>query len=195
MLQTLERALTETVSVFGTNRILEPRFTRQLLLDFQSARDNTSGTPRYDITHQPELPIANDAGVVETYRRLDFRLLFLQQVGRTGDYLCLEVKYLDASDRSSDYEYVGQGVDRIVVGDYARGHPWAIMAGLERVGPIGISISNVNSRLKQRYGKKNGFKSTPSIGLPNVHESDHLQDGRPHKITIVHAFYFIVPTS
>ena len=81
VLQTLERALTATVSVVGEARPHEPQFTRQLLLDFERARDDTPGTPRYDITHQPELLTADASGGVATLRRLDFRLVFLRQVG------------------------------------------------------------------------------------------------------------------
>ena len=180
------------MAVIGDTRIHEPRFTRQLLLDFQQARDNTPGTPRYDVTHQPELPISGASGSVATLRRLDFRLVFLRQVGRTGDYLCLEFKYLDANDRRSDYDYVKDGVDRIVIGDYANGHPWAIMVGLERNGPLSASIQNVNIRLIQRYGADHGLKCSSSIRLPNVYESDHFQGSELHKITIVHAFHLIV---
>ena len=132
VLQTLERALSATISVIGDVRIHEPRFTRQLLHDFERARDNTPGTPRYDLTHQPELPIPNAAGAVTTFRRLDFRLLFSQQVGRTGDYLCLECKYLDAMDRKTDLNYVKEGVARIVDGDYARNHPWGYHGWLRK---------------------------------------------------------------
>ena len=191
VLQTLKRALAETVSTVGRTRLHEPRFTRQLLLDFERARDDTPSTPRYDITHQPELPIPDTSGAVASHRRLDFRLVFLRQVGRTGDYLCLECKYLDTSDRDTDRAYVNEGVDRIVIGDYARNHPWAIMVGLERVGPICMSIQNVDARLVAKYGKNHGFKPKPSVKLSNVRESDHYQTGGLNKITIVHAFFLI----
>ena len=193
VLQTMERALASTVSVVGSARIYEPRFTRQLLLDFERARDETPGTPRYDITHQPELPIADNSGVVGTLRRLDFRLVFLRQVGRTGDYLCIEFKYLEVLDRSTDREYVSDGVERIVIGDYARDHPWAVMVGLERVGPLRLSVQNVNSRLLARYGNHHGLRVAPGIKLHNVYSSEHQQGGGPHEITIIHAFYLIVP--
>lgn len=191
VLQTLERAIASTVAVIGEVRIYEPRFTRQLLLDFERARDSTPGSPRYDITHQPELPIADDKGVVSDLRRLDLRLVFLRQVGRTGDYLCLECKYLDTMDRDTDREYVNEGVDRIVVGDYAAKHPWAVMVGLERSGPIELSFDHINSRLVSKYGRLGGLKTTSSIGLDYVQESDHCQAGGPHRITIVHAIYLI----
>ena len=195
VLQTLERALAATVAVVGDARIYEPRFTRQLLLDFERARDDTPGTPRYDITHQPELPISDASGSVASLRRLDFRLIFLRQVGRTGDYLCLEFKYLDAKNRRTDDDYVKDGVDRIVVGDYANGHPWAIMVGLERSGPIDASIQHVNSRLVRKYGTDHGLKCSLNIRLLNVYESDHFQGSGLHKITIVHAFHLIVSTT
>lgn len=195
VLQTLERALRSTVSVIGDADVYEPRFTRQLLVDFELARDNTPSSPRYDITHQPELPIANKEGVVSSHRRLDLRLVFLRQVGRTGDYLCLECKYLDSADRNTDREYVDEGVDRIVIGDYARNHPWAVMVGLEKRGPIELSVKHINARLLAKYGKSAAIKSSLSIGLPNVHESEHFQAGGPHRITIVHAMYLIVPVS
>ena len=193
VLQTLGHALSATISIIGEVRIHEPRFTRQLLSDFERARDNTPGTPRYDLTHQPELPIANAAGAVTAFRRLDFRLLFSQQVGRTGDYLCLECKYLDAMARNTDLNYVKEGVARIVDGDYARDHPWAIMVGLERRGPLNITFEHINERLVSKYGTECSFKDTPSIRLPNVQESEHYQAGGPHRITIVHAIYLIVP--
>ena len=69
-------------------------------------------------------------GRVIAFRRLDIRILFSRQVGRRGDYLCIECKYLEADNRRSDDEYVAEGVDRIVTGAYARGHGFAIMAGL-----------------------------------------------------------------
>ena len=194
VLQTLERALATTVSIVGDARIHEPRFTRQLLLDFERARDGTPGTPRYDITHQPELPISGESGSVATLRRLDFRLKFLRQVGRTGDYLCLEFKYLDANERRTDYDYVNDGVNRIVVGDYAKGHPWAIMVGLERRGPLDISIQHVDLRLIHKYGADHGLTISSSIRLPNVYESGHCQGDERHRIAIVHAFHLIVPT-
>ena len=194
VLQTLGRALSATISIIGEARIHEPRFTRQLLLDFQRARDNTPATPRYDLTHQPELPIEDaTTGAVTALRRLDFRLLFSQQVGRTGDYLCLECKYLDTMDRNTDLNYVNEGVHRIVDGDYARNHPWAIMVGLERRGPLNITFKHINERLVSKYGTDCSFKDTPSIRLPNVQESEHYQAGGSHKITIVHAIYLIVP--
>ncbi|TDR34140.1 hypothetical protein [Aquamicrobium defluvii] len=193
VLQTLERALTATVTIVGDVRIHEPRFTRQLFLDFERARDETPGSPRYDITHQPELPIADDTGAVAVLRRLDLRILFQRQVGRTGDYLCLECKYLDANDRGTDREYVDEGVDRIVIGDYAANHPWAVMVGLERTGPLDLTACNVNARLIAKYGLVHGFKSKSDIRLANVHESDHLQADGPHQITIIHALYLITP--
>ena len=189
VLQTLERALAATMSILGDAHIYEPRFTRQLLLDFERARDGAPGSPRYDITHQSELPIADAAGAVARFRRLDFRLVFLKQVGRSGDYLCLEFKYLDAYDRRSDYDYVKDGVDRIVVGDYANGHPWAIMVGVERNGPLTLSTQQVNSRLVRSYGSEHGLRYSTRVRLPHVYESDHLQAGGPHQITILHAFY------
>ncbi len=192
VLQTLERALANTIAAIGNERIYEPRFTRQLLIDFERARDQTPGTPRYDITHQPELPIADSDGVVSALRRLDFRLLFVPQVGRTGDYLCIEFKYLEVTDRSTDREYVGDGVERIVVGDYARNHPWAIMVGLERVGPLLRSVQNVNSRLLTTYGHLHGLRIAPDVKLPHVYASQHEQGGGPHEITIIHAFYLIL---
>ena len=195
VLQTLERALTSTVAVIGDAEVYEPRFTRQLLVDFEHARDDTPGSPLYDITHQPELPIANERGVVSSHRRLDLRLVFLRQVGRTGDYLCLECKYLDSADRDTDREYVNEGVERIVIGDYARHHPWAVMVGLEKRGPVEVSVKNVNERLIAKYGESAAIKPFSSIGLPNVHESEHFQAGGPHRITIVHAMYLIVPVS
>lgn len=191
VLQTLERAIAATVTAVGEVRIHEPRFTRQLLLDFERARDNTPGTPRYDITHQPELPIADDKGVVAELRRLDLRLVFLQQVGRTGDYLCLECKYLDTRVRDTDREYVNEGVDRIVVGDYAANHPWAVMVGLERNGPVNLAFDHIDARLVSKYGRSAGLKKTSGIALSNVRESDHYQSGGSHRITIVHAIYLI----
>jgi hypothetical protein len=193
VLETLGRAVSATTAVVGEIRIHEPRFTRQLLMDFERARDETAGSPRYDITHQPELPIADVAGVVVRHRRLDLRLLFQGQVGRTGDYVCFECKYLDVTDRDSDRDYVDDGVDRIVIGDYALGHPWAVMVGLERVGPIDQSAEHVCERLLSRYGTSGAFKTTSSIRLANVRESDHLQASGPHVITIAHAFYLITP--
>lgn len=189
VLQTLERALAATMSILGDAHIYEPRFTRQLLLDFERARDETTNSPRYDITHQAELPIADATGAVARFRRLDFRLVFLRQVGRTGDYLCLEVKYLDTSDRGTDYDYVKDGVDRIVIGDYAKGHPWAIMVGVERSGPLTTTAEHVNSRLMQTYGSAHGLRDSTRVRLPHVYESDHSQDSGPHQITILHAFY------
>ena len=191
MLKTLERAVNESVVVLRGSKVSEPRFTRQLLSDFEHARDGTFGTPRYDVTHQPELPLLDSRGVVVGYRRLDFRLLFRPQVGRTGDYLCIEFKYLNATDRSSDWRYVYEGVDRIVAGEYARRHPWAIMVGLERVGPILAAIRNVDERLIGKYGPEHGFKAQTVVRLNNVRESDHFQGGTTHEITILHAFYLI----
>lgn len=189
VLQTLERALARTISIVGDARLTEPRFTRQLSLDFEKARDETPGSPCYDITHQPELPIADASGAVAILRRLDLRLVFRRQVGRTGDYLCMELKYLDTSNRDTDRQYVNEGVDRIVIGDYARDHPWAIMIGLERTGPLDVSARHVGARLLSKYGTGLSYAPSTRIGLPHVHESEHLQAGGPHQITIVHAFY------
>ena len=121
MLCALDEAIKETVALLGGIRRLEPQFTRQLAACFEDARDRAGGA-LYHIDHQGELPVRNDEGRVVSYRRLDIRLLFTQQVGRRGDYLCIECKYLDATDRGSDHEYVEEGVDRIVTGAYALGH-------------------------------------------------------------------------
>ena len=80
---------------------------------------------------------------------------------------------------------MNEGVHRIVMGDYARNHPWAIMVGLERVGPICMSIQKVEARLVGKYGNNHGFKPNPSVKLSNVRESEHYQAGGSHKITIV----------
>ena len=191
VLLTLERAVAATAAVLGEARVLEPRFTRQLAEDFESARDATPGSPRYDITHQPELPITNAEGIVVRYRRLDIRILFARQLGCRGDYLCLECKYLDATDRATDADYVDEGVERIVSGEYAAGHPWAVMVGLERVGPLAVSVSHVDERLRARYGSEGGFTATPRVRLTFVRESQHSQAGGPHRITIIHGFFLI----
>jgi len=192
---TLQQAVAATVAVVGDRRILEPRFTRQLAVDFERVRAATPGAPRYDIVHQPELPIVDEGGAVVRYRRLDIRLLFLRQVGTPGDYLGLECKYLDASDRNTDAEYVDDGVERIVCGDYSRNHPWAVMVGLERRGPLIRSAANVDARLRERYGQDAGFKSTCGVRLENVRESEHLQAGGLHRISILHSFFLVtVPT-
>lgn len=191
VLQTLNRAVAGAVCKIGAERLLEPQFTRQLLLDFEAARDAEPTSPRYDITHQPELPIADEHGVVQSLRRLDLRILFRKQVGRTGDYLCVECKYLDTKDRDFDREYVNEGVDRIVIGEYAREHPWAVMVGLERTGPLEDAASYVNARLIAKYGVSGGFKAASAINLSFVRESDHLQAGGPNLITIVHSFHVI----
>lgn len=189
VLGTLGRALGRTLRIVGDARLTEARFTRQLLLDFERARDETPGSPRYDITHQPELPIAAESGEVAALRRLDFRLVFLRQVGRTGDYLCIEVKYLDTADRGTDRDYVNEGVDRIVIGDYACGHPWAIMVGLERSGPLDRTADHVGTRLVAKYGAGIAYRAASRIGLPHIFESDHSQADGPHQITILHAYY------
>lgn len=189
VLRTLDQAIAATARRLGEVRIHEPRFTRQLLLDLEAARDADPRSPRYDITHQPELPIPGPDGKVESLRRLDLRLLFPQQVGRTGDYLCLECKYIDTTDVATDREYVEEGVDRIVVGDYARLHPWAVMVGLERSGPIAEAADRIAARLTARYGA--GFVRDPEIRLPFVWESDHLQNGGPHCIRILHSLHLI----
>lgn len=189
VIQTIGRALRQTVRVVGCGRLYEPRFTRQLLHDFECARDNTPGTPPYDITHQPEQVITDSAGAVLGYRRLDFRLVFLEQLGRTGDYFCIEFKYLDGTDRSTDREYVDNGVDRMVSGEYALNHPWALMVGWVRGGSKQTVIKNVDSRLVSRYGCGHGFKATTVVRLSDVRESEHVQAGGPHIIRILHAFY------
>ena len=76
VLQTLERALAATISTVGSARIHEPRFTRQLLLDFERARDDTPFTPRYDITHQSELPIPDTSGSLRLIAGLISGLFF-----------------------------------------------------------------------------------------------------------------------
>lgn len=191
VLLTLQRAVGATAAALGEARVLEPRFTRQLAEEFESARDATPGSPRYDITHQPELPITNAEGLVVRYRRLDIRILFARQLGCRGEYLCIECKYLDTTDRTTDADYVDEGVERIVSGEYAAGHPWAVMAGLERVGPLEVSASHVDERLRARYGSEGVFTTTPRLRLTFVHESQHPQAGGPHRITIVHGFFLI----
>lgn len=191
VLETLGQALARTIEIVGDVKLTEPRFTRQLFLSFERARDETPGSPRYDITHQPELPIADATGALVALRRLDLRLVFLRQVGRTGDYLCLEFKYLDTRDRSTDREYVAEGVDRIVIGDYAHGHPWAIMVGLERTGPLEQTSEHIGARLITRYGAGTSYRPSAKIALPYAFESDHLQANGPHRITIVHTYYLI----
>jgi len=191
VLLTLQQAVAATAAVLGDARVLEPRFTRQLAEEFESARDATPGSPRYDITHQPELPITNAQGIVIRYRRLDIRILFARQLGCRGEYLCLECKYLDATDRATDADYVDEGVERMVSGEYAAGHPWAVMVGLERVGPLAVSVSHVDERLRARYGTEGAFTTTPRVRLTFVHESQHLQACGPHRIRIVHSFFLI----
>lgn len=191
VLRTLERAISSTVAIVGDVRVHETRFTRQLLVQFERARDTTPGSPRYDISHQPEVPITDGKGAVIKHRRLDLRLVFQRQLGRTGDYLCLECKYLDTNDRHTDREYVDEGVERVVCGDYACNHPWAVMIGLERTGPLSQAAEHVDKRLQHRYGGDCGFKGESCVRLPNVFESDHLQAGGPHQISIVHCFYLL----
>lgn len=188
VLGALNIAIGETVALLGDVRMLEPRFTRQFAACFEDARDRAGGA-RYHIEHQAELPIRDPDGRVVGFRRLDIRLLFTQQVGRRGDYLCVECKYLDATDRGSDDEYVKEGVDRIVTGAYALGHRYAIMIGLERAGPLNRTIANVNDRLTSRYGVGQGLRQAPRWALDAVRESDHPQAGGPHRITLVHGFW------
>lgn len=188
VLRALDEAVNTTVTLVGDTRSLEPRFTRQLAASLEDARDRAGGV-RYHIEHQGELPLCDADGRVISYRRLDIRLLFTQQVGRRGDYLCVECKYLDATDRSSDDDYVREGVDRIVTGAYALGHNFAIMVGLERVGPLSSSMANVGDRLTRRYGPNHSLRAAPRWNMATVAESDHLQAGGPHRITLVHGFW------
>jgi len=187
----LDKAVSTTVAALRNVRAIEPRFTRQLAASLEVARDEMPGSTRYDITHQPELPIVNAEGVVVAHRRLDIRILFRRQLGRAGDYLAIECKYLDTTDRATDADYVDEGVERIVQGAYAANHPWAIMVGLERVGPISISISHVDERLHARYGPAAQLQNPSCVGLDNVRDSKHLQVGGAHRITILHAFFFV----
>ena len=189
VLETFGRAVSRTVKAFGSTRIHEPGFTRQLFVDFEAERDAVPNSSRYHIEHQSELPITDNMGIVVRYRRLDLKLVFGPQLGKTGQYLCFECKYLDVNQPDTDREYVDEGVERIVCGDYAAGHPWAIMVGLERVGPLSLSAEHVDLRLKARYGV--GFRSKQCIALSHVRESEHAQAGGPHRITIVHSFHLI----
>ena len=188
VLAALNDAVVATVALVGDVRQLEPRFTRQLASCFEDARDAAGGV-RYHIEHQGELPILDLEGRVIAFRRLDIRILFSRQVGRRGDYLCIECKYLEADNRRSDDEYVAEGVDRIVTGAYARGHGFAIMAGLERVGPLARTVENVDDRLRQRYGSGQGLRPAPRWRLETAHESEHPQSGGPHHIVLVHGFW------
>jgi hypothetical protein len=190
----LDEAIKETVALLGGIRRLEPQFTRQLAACFEDSRDRAGGA-LYHIDHQGELPIRNGEGRVIFYRRLDIRLLFTKQVGRRGDYLCIECKYLDATDRGSDREYVEEGVNRIVTGEYALGHRVAIMIGLERIGPLSRTIANVHDRLTRRYGEDQGLRPAPRWKLCTAAESEHPQAGGPHRITIVHGFWPITATA
>ncbi|NTJ45287.1 hypothetical protein G6L28_22215 [Agrobacterium larrymoorei] len=194
ILFTFNDAILTTVGLIGDVRHLEPRFTRQLASCFEDARD-AAGGGRYHIEHQGELPIVDQDGRVIAFRRLDIRILFSQQVGRRGDYLCIECKYLDANNRSSDDEYVAEGVDRIVTGAYALGHGFAIMAGLERVGPMTRTIANVDDRLRRRYGSDQGLRAAPRWKLDIVRESEHQQNGTEHRIVLVHGFWPITTLS
>ncbi|UCI06119.1 hypothetical protein [Mesorhizobium sp. B1-1-8] len=194
VLAAMNEAVTATTALLGDVRHLEPRFTRQLASCFEDARDATGGL-RYHIEHQGELPIVDADGRVVAFRRLDIRILFSQQVGRRGDYLCIECKYLEADNRRFDDEYVTEGVDRIVTGAYARGHGFAVMAGLERVGPITRTVENINERLTQRYGSDQGLKPAPRWRLGSAHESEHAQAGGPHRIVLVHVFWPVVSTA
>lgn len=188
VLSALNDAILATVELLGDVRYLEPRFTRQLASCFEEARDAAGGI-RYHIEHQGELPVLDEDGRVIAFRRLDIRILFSQQVGRRGDYLCIECKYLEADNRRCDDEYVAEGVDRIVTGAYARGHGFAIMVGLERTGPIGRTIENVDDRLRQRYGSDQGLRPAPRWRLGRAHESEHPQSGGPHRIVLIHGFW------
>lgn len=192
LLRTLRRAIGYTVANVGAAHIHEPRFTRQLLLDLQRARDEEPASPRYDITHQPEHVVADQNGIVQQYFRLDLRVLFSRQLGRTGDHVCLEFKYLDTADRGTDMAYVDDGVHRFVTGDYGRGHHWAVMVGLERRGPLTTSAGHVDCRLIERYGL--GFKARACVNLPDVHETEHIQADGPHSISILHALCLIIPS-
>jgi len=189
VMMTFQQAVSDTVARLGAGRVLEPRFTRQLFLDFQQARDRTPGSPRYDIAHQPEHVVPDAQGAIERLFRLDLRLVFNQQLGRTGDYLCMECKYLDTTDRATDLAYVNDGVQRFVSGDYGRGHHWAVMVGLERTGPLSQMVSRLDQRLKARYGSNAGFRPRPSVRLADVSESIHIQAGGPHAIVILHGLY------
>ncbi len=188
LLGTLSDAIGATVALIGDVRTLEPRFTRQLAASFEDARD-AGGGGRYHIEHQGELPTKDATGRVISFRRLDIRIFFSQQIGRRDDYLCIECKYLDSSDRSSDAEYVSEGVDRIVSGAYAKGHAFAIMVGLERVGPLDKTIANVDRRLRSVYDAKQGLGDGARWRQTHVRESQHPQAGGPHLITIVHGFW------
>lgn len=194
LLLTLGRAIARTAGHFSneSSRVAEPIFTRQLCVDLEVERDQTPEAPRFDVTHQSELPTVDEVGKVIGHGRLDLRILFPQQLGRTGEYLCLECKYLNVHDRATDLAYVREGVDRIVQGFYAVNHPWAVLVGLERSGPIQDSATHVDERLVEQYGVTGGFIANPLVKLANVHESHHLQGGGSHTIAILHAFFMVV---
>lgn len=65
------------------------------------------------------------------------------------------------------------------------------MIGLERVGPIRVSISHVDERLRSRYGPAAELQNPSCVGLDNVRDSNHLQAGGAHQITILHAFFLV----
>lgn len=188
VLSAIDTAVDQTVELLGDVRALEPQFTRQLAASLEDARDRAGGA-RYHIEHQGELPVRNAAGLVIAYRRLDLRILFTRQVGRRGDYLCIECKYLDATDRKTDADYVDEGVDRIRSGAYAAGHRLAVMIGLERSGPILRTMRNVHLRLCSRYSKDEGLVAPTRWSQPNIRESTHPQGGGGHQITLVHCFW------
>jgi hypothetical protein len=174
---------------------LEPRFTRQLAVAFERIRAATPGAPRYDIVHQPELPIVDADGAVVRSTAASTSVTVPASVGAPGDYLGLECKYLDANDRSTDADYVDDGWSASFSGDYSRDHPWAVMVGLDDAG-VGQVCSHVDARLRERYGQEAGFKSTCGCGSITFERASTCKLMGSHRILDLHAFFLIaVPTS
>jgi hypothetical protein len=191
VLSTLGRALDHALTRLPRPLPREPLFTRQVTVSFQAERARNATPLRYDIDHQSELLSADVDDTLRLHKRLDVRIKFPEQVGAPLDYLCIEFKYLDVRDAKTSRDYVNEGVDRIVAGHYSAGHEWAVMVGLEQTGSLDHSAEAVNNQLVNRYGSNGGYRRPYRIRLPHVHESEHPQEGGPHRIVVVHYFTLV----
>lgn len=191
VLGTLGRAVAHALLRLPRPLPREPSFTRQVTVSFRAERVQSRTPLRYDIDHQSEVLSVDDDDRLCLHKRLDIRIKFPEQVGTPSDYLCIEFKYLDIVDPRTSREYVQEGVDRIVAGEYSMGHEWAVMVGLEQTGPLDQAADAVNARLNEIYGPNGGYRKPYRIRMPHVHESKHRQGLSSHPITIVHYFALV----
>lgn len=125
--------------------------------------------------------------------RLDLMIQFSTQFGHEGEYLAVECKLVAAGNATLNRLYVKEGLRRFVIGQYSKGHKYAIMLGYVLVLPVDEVVDDIDRRLVKAYGPDAGLRvaiAQPPTAL-GVYEGN-LQQDPSSNIRIKHVFVDMV---